>query len=81
MVKHFCDLCGVEISDDNKPCGGMKDADRLGTARYRKDDLGGNYPIEFEVVITSHKPLDICKYCILDAIASLDDRPMPAQTN
>lgn len=74
MIKTFCDCCDNEITKENTlfPMGERSKAEIRGKkgSRYEKlivdivavrDDIG-NYG-------------DWCKYCVLDAISNLDDRP------
>lgn len=74
MIKTFCDGCGKEITGQNAPRGGpLHDNDRLGATLIT---VGGALHVE---VITSKDGTanngDWCKYCILDALNRLDDRP------
>lgn len=71
MKKTFCDCCGDEM-DDVRP------------ERLKGHVRRGKYIINFEVMTglnkpddtgTSMKNGDICRYCIIDAVNSLDDRP------
>ena len=63
-IKYFCDQCDVEITDQNT-CGG-----RL-TSRWNK--------LQFEVMVGPTQGAwnagNWCKYCIIDAVQSCDDRP------
>ena len=77
MIKLFCDCCGDEIVENNSPrfSPGSTYLGRLCasvTSANRKTKLS----VE---VITSKDGVsndgDFCKYCILDALVGLDDRP------
>jgi len=71
MIKHFCDVCSGELTDKNSIPG-----EREITGKY-EDKKSGN-TVNFKVTIglnDAWKKGDICKYCVLMAIASLDDRP------
>jgi hypothetical protein len=60
MKKSYCDKCGVETSSSN-------------VFRNAEVDVAG---VTFSVTIADAIPYnyDICKYCVLDEIATLDDR-------
>lgn len=69
MKKTFCDNCGAEITDINiTPVSGL-----IGNnSRIAKDAV----VIKFQAVITNDDcEKDFCKYCLIDAINCLDDRP------
>ena len=72
MIKHFCDCCKKEMTPEITPKGGCNGA-RLDTEVKVK---GIRLKVE---VITSLDGTgnagDFCKYCILDALQELDDRP------
>ena len=61
MRKAYCDNCEVEITKENRFKG-------------FKVGIGG---VSFGVEIEDAIPVnyDVCKYCVLDAIAECDDRP------
>lgn len=62
MQKTFCDGCGAYL-------------EQLGVAVVRAQS-NKNKAIEVELVVCKDsRDLDICKYCLLDAIAQADDRP------
>lgn len=75
MIKTFCDACDQEI----------KGANDFGGGRLRSVESSTYVGLLFEVT-TGRAPGSgawswnaghWCKYCILDAIAKLDDRPKP----
>lgn len=75
MIKHFCDCCEVELTDKNRCSGSPETSDRLG-GRITAFKTHAN--IEFEVLTGLNKCWnngDFCKYCVIDAVNSLDDRP------
>lgn len=76
MVKYFCDKCGEEITDKNSAAGGTKVDGRLGV-----EVAYGRHTLAVEVITSldgcSNAGL-FCKYCILDALYRLDDRPKAA---
>jgi hypothetical protein len=68
MIKHFCDQCGVELNRDIQANG----------------CLSGEYlNIAFQVEVTPKEGQrgtgDWCKYCVIAAVESLDDRTKPAR--
>jgi len=66
-VKYFCDQCGEEITEENKIKSG-----RL------KTSIGH---LGIQVLMSKDKTAndgDFCKYCVLDALYKLDDRPKKA---
>jgi len=72
-VKHFCDLCGVEITDANKA--------NLHSDNFRmKASVNENGVTLTTEIMTSKDGTtnagDFCKYCIIDCINTLDDRPV-----
>ena len=73
MVKYFCDKCGEEITDKNMSEGGTKSEGRLGVEiEY------GKHTLAVEVINSLDGCANaglFCKYCILDALYQLDDRP------
>jgi len=74
MTKTCCDVCGVELDKQNLPSGGFLVKSRLG-AELRTSD---GRVFHFEVIGAVGKCAndgDFCKYCILDALYSADDRP------
>lgn len=81
MTKTCCDACGKELTSRNLPSGGFMVKSRLG-AELRTSD---GRVFHFEVIGAVGKCAndvgkcandgDFCKYCILDALNSADDRP------
>ena len=76
MKKYFCDRCGEEITKRNEAKGGTLVDGRLGVSiEY------GKHTLAVEVINSldgcSNAGL-FCKYCILDALNQLDDRPKAA---
>jgi hypothetical protein len=73
-AKYFCDACGNEMNHESTPHNGMNGC-RLAVkvkSANRTTELG------VEVITTKDgisNAGDFCKYCILDALAKLDDRP------
>lgn len=68
MTKYFCDICGEPIDDSNHVKG-----DRLSGKRPGKYGT-----LKFEVITGLNMGSNngcFCKYCIIDAVNHLDDRP------
>jgi len=73
MIKRYCDCCGVEIIDSNKI---DDDKFRLATEVKTKDKTKS--PLRIQVITAKDNCWndgDFCKYCIIDAVNRLDDRP------
>lgn len=76
-IRRFCDSCGDEITSRNS-CHKGGDQSRL-TALVKKADRTGQLGVE--VIVSKGNVAndgDWCKYCVLDALAKLDDRPRAA---
>ena len=75
MTKRYCDKCEREMDDSNTP----KDGKNLGRIEATlKHDTS---QLQAEVLTTwkgTANAGDICKYCVLDALYKLDDRPRAA---
>ena len=82
MTKHFCDKCSDEITEKNECNGGNVVGSRLGTTiKFRPKgrliiDPEDRFTVE---ILTSFNGTanagEFCKYCVLDALYKLDDRP------
>lgn len=71
MIKRYCDICGKEMSISNTPCEGRTGSRIAATAKHL------NAKLEVEVVVSVDGGAncgDVCKYFVLDALYSLDDR-------
>lgn len=71
-IKRFCDQCFTEMTEKNTPFGTGQVSGRLSAS------IGH---LGVEVIQSQNKTSnsgDYCKYCILDALYKLDDRPRPA---
>jgi hypothetical protein len=76
MQKTFCDQCGDEITDATKCTGGYERNWRLGTEIQRN-----GVKLRVEILTAKNGTAnagDFCKYCVIEAINALDDRPRPA---
>ena len=77
MIKYFCDLCGDEISQETFPNGG-RTGGRLETTAKGKN--GTKLTVEILHSKDDRANAGIfCRYCIIDAINNLDDRPRAAE--
>ena len=82
MIKHFCDICGQEITEQNDSCLSVDaQAQRMVVDIVSRDKRTG---FRLQIMHASSSPVgsapvwnkgDICKYCIIDGIEKLDDRP------
>ncbi len=73
MLKRFCDACGVELVDAN-----TQPSDNLGRLQCSKTLPEGRQTMEIGIVTGwngAWNEGDFCKYCVIDAIKELDDRP------
>jgi len=75
MVRRYCDCCGEEITDKNR----VGDAHWRLTAKIEPKKNSRSCKSLIVEVITAKDGAwndgDFCKYCIIDAINKLDDRP------
>ena len=72
-MKYFCDGCGDEITTRNQTSGGSTVESRLGTTVQKV-----GHKLKVEVMLTMNGTCNDgcwCKYCVLDALQKLDDRP------
>lgn len=75
MIKHYCDQCGAEITEANE-CKQHFYTFEDGSGR-----LGGRLGVLGFSITTGNADTrtwnsgDWCKYCVIDAVKSLDDRP------
>jgi hypothetical protein len=75
MIKRFCDQCGKELFEDG-------DRRKLMANVAGKRLSGQCGALGFEVIISQNGTAnkgDYCGYCVLDAVASIDDRPKEAR--
>jgi len=71
MVKLFCDICGEEITDGK----------RIKTEVKARPGGSNNAVLNIEIMTGlngTHNAGHFCKYCIIDAVSGLDDRPRAA---
>lgn len=75
MIKHYCDICGQEITaktkkPDNQMFGEIKSGCGLPSLTIQ---VG-----VYEIDPRGDEDADVCKYCIIDAVNMVDDRPKQA---
>ncbi len=78
MTRTYCDKCGNEIHDQgargrNTTCEEMKGFVFQSDSVATRTNL-----LHFKILVEPMHNSHICKYCVLDAIAELDDRPKQA---
>lgn len=75
MIKHFCDFCHSEIVNTDR------DEELRAEIPYRSsvNHRHVNPPKAWAVLTlsTAAQSLEACKYCLIEAAKSLDDRPQP----
>jgi len=72
MKKTFCDCCGDEITSSND----IKS--RVPGERYGAEITKRGHKLRVEVIAGVDGVMnggDVCRYCVIDAVKSLDDRP------
>lgn len=72
MQKHYCDVCEKEMTDATTPSGG-----KSGGRVARKVAMGTS-TLEIEIMHYWNGTAnagDVCKYCLIDLLKDLDDRP------
>ena len=70
MKKYYCDCCGVELDDSNHAKNNLNS--------QIKSSVSKEIKLTVEVVCAKNHTWndgDWCKYCVIDAINELDDRP------
>jgi len=74
MIKRYCDCCGSEMLDFNSPRDGTTH-NRLEAKVKAKNCSGSVLSVEVITGLNNTSNAgDFCKYCILDALYTLDDR-------
>jgi hypothetical protein len=84
-IKRFCDCCDMEITEENRPKGIVNNYRLSGTYRRLNSEIKPK--LYFEVITgkdakntgAACNDGDWCKYCIIEAINALDDRPKASQ--
>lgn len=74
MRKTYCAICGDVITDKNKPANFGEGVNPM-YALVGKLKKGGFVNVQVLGSDYVKYDIDYCKYCILDAIYKLDDRP------
>lgn len=70
MIRYFCDCCGEEIV--------TRDKDRNPLYRLTAKLQKGSSVLQVEVIESkdgTSNAGDFCRYCVLEALQKLDDRP------
>ena len=75
MIRYFCDVCDNELTDENKIVGGAGRIQRLchESAPIKEEKV--MFEVTTGTVGGTWNSGDFCKYCVIDAINKLDDRP------
>lgn len=77
MIRYFCDCCGEEIADSNRIEGSDKGR-LMGMLRCKLKPPGEPLQVEVTTALgSSWNGGHFCKYCVIEAVASKDDRPAP----
>lgn len=72
MIRRFCDVCGSELTDKNTPCAGQNG----GRIECEVKGKTGTLKVEVQHAINgTWNAGEVCKYCIIDAVNDVDDRP------
>lgn len=76
MIRYFCDACGGEINSQNEiPEGKRSRLVATVESADRKHSLTAEVMTSLDGCANSGH---FCKYCVIDAILALDDRPRDA---
>lgn len=69
MVKTYCDICGLEVTDNNN-------GHCLKSAKGARTRSGHAINVEVGVSIDGERNGGhVCKYCVIDCVGAADDRP------
>lgn len=74
MIKHFCDCCGNEY----KPNPGLTPAASVFNVGEHSKSLLGTAELKFRA---QKDGTEVCLYCLIDAINTLDDRLSESEQN
>lgn len=74
MIKRFCDVCGQQMKEDMSLVWNGPGEAVLGVA-----NVSGRDVMIIARYATKKPEEDLCKYCILDALYTLDDREKDGQ--
>ncbi len=75
MTKYYCDCCEKEITESNCLEGGQN------SGRLAAEIKRNGFKLKVEILTSKDDRANeglFCKYCVLDALYRLDDRPVPA---
>lgn len=75
MIRRYCDYCGNLINENNT-CENLDGPSNRLKAEVLNSNSGCRVQVEVHVAKdTTWNTGDFCKYCVIDAIKKLDDRP------
>ena len=74
MIKHFCDICGNEITDVNTMISQTLTTALTNSSKETIMKVVINPANGFSFESEENGNCEVCKYCVLDAIIRLDDR-------
>jgi hypothetical protein len=70
MIKHFCDYCGEEILEEH-----LNNNFKVERNTYTNGDLSATIMAKnIQINLQEGRVFEICKYCLIDLVNSLDDR-------
>lgn len=75
MIRHYCDCCNRPLPPVNFGRSGVVHTAwvRYGTAPHEGKNVSVN--ISATLKGAAWNGMDLCKYCIIDVVKTLDDRP------
>ena len=76
MIKYFCDICGDEITKGNS-----YDDERLKATNHARHGGTTGAVLNIEIITGKNGTSNagnFCKYCVIDTVLKLDDRPRSA---
>lgn len=73
MIRHYCDSCGVELTESNRYREEMGYYN-LGVLEYSKPTVTFIAEMRLALNRTHHKVQDICVSCIADAVEELSSK-------
>ncbi len=76
MTRTYCDKCGTQLNANHR---GENEPDGLSAIVEKGEYLAPKTRVAvIGINVTPEHGAHVCKYCVLDAIAELDDRPKQA---
>lgn len=70
MIKFYCDICECEITDENKVDNRL--SGKMDSRKKKANEICFEITTGLNNIWNSGH---FCKYCVIDAIRTLDDRP------